>query len=432
MRSIVAPWAASATQTGATAPSRMIATPGTNSGAASNSSATRISASPATTTAAARLTADGSSSGGASSRHGHGAHNALTDETASLTTSAAARLADSGASTSRWESTVWGQRLDVVGERVVAALHHRVGLGRAQQQQAGARARAEVDAGVLAGAPQDAHDVVAQRLRGANALGRVLGGQHLGRGRHRRKRQHAVAGLVVGEHPGLGAARGVAERDPDHEPVDLGLGQRVRALVFDRVLGGEHDERTSQLVGMHVDGHAPLLHALEQAGLGLGRGAVDLVDQHDVREHGTGAKLEPRLALVVDIRPDDVGREQVRRALHARELAVDRPRQRPRERGLADAGIVLDQHVALGQQGHHQMRQRLGANLHRVRDVAREPPRQRGVCLTLVLGYGCLLGLHPSHPRSYVVAPLRQGPPERPVPSCPAARAARPHRPSRS
>ena len=75
-----------------------------------------------------------------------------------------------------------------------------------------------------------------------------------------------------------------------------------------------------QLVRRGVDGDLALLHALEQAGLGLRRGAVDLVDDHDVGEDRAGPELEPRLALVVDVGADDVGRQQVGRALHAREL----------------------------------------------------------------------------------------------------------------
>ena len=66
---------------------------------------------------------------------------------------------------------------------------------------------------------------------------------------------------------------------------------------------------------------------------------------------GPGPELEARLALVVDVGADDVGGQQVGGALHARELAVDRARQRARERGLADARVVLDEDVALGEQG---------------------------------------------------------------------------------
>ena len=99
-------------------------------------------------------------------------------------------------------------------------------------------------------------------------------------------------------------------------------------------------------------------------GLGLRRGAVDLVDEHDVGEHRPGPELETLLALVVDVGADDVGGQQVRRALHARELAVDRAGQRPGERRLADARIVLDQHVALGEQRHHAAGSTSGADLH--------------------------------------------------------------------
>ena len=106
-----------------------------------------------------------------------------------------------------------------------------------------------------------------------------------------------------------------------------------------------------------VDRDAALLHALEQAGLRLRGGAVDLVDQHDVREHRPGAELEAVLALVVDVRADHVRRQQVGGALHARELGVDRTRERAGERGLAHAREVLDQHVALGQQRDHDLAQ---------------------------------------------------------------------------
>ena len=131
-----------------------------------------------------------------------------------------------------------------------------------------------------------------------------------------------------------------------------------------------------------VHGHLALLHALQQARLRLRRGAVDLVDQDHVGEDRAGTELEARLALVVDLGADDVGGQQVGRALHARELAVDRARQRARERGLADAGVVLDEDVALGEQRDGDVLEHVGANLDRPLDVsrdavARRPPRCR-------------------------------------------------------
>ena len=85
-------------------------------------------------------------------------------------------------------------------------------------------------------------------------------------------------------------------------------------------------------------------------GLGLGGGAVDLVAEHDVREHGTGAELEIASLLVEDVHPGDVRREHVGRELDAPEGTIDRPGQRLGKHRLADPGDVLDQEVTLGHQ----------------------------------------------------------------------------------
>ena len=47
----------------------------------------------------------------------------------------------------------------------------------------------------------------------------------------------------------LCGAPGVSERDAQQEAVELALGQPVRALLLDRVLGGDHHERRRQHVG---------------------------------------------------------------------------------------------------------------------------------------------------------------------------------------
>ena len=78
----------------------------------------------------------------------------------------------------------------------------------------------------------------------------------------------------------------IAEPDPEHEPVELGLRQSERALVLDGVLGGDDQERVGHRVGDAVDRRLPLLHALQERGLGLGRGSVDLVGEDDLAEDG--------------------------------------------------------------------------------------------------------------------------------------------------
>ena len=47
--------------------------------------------------------------------------------------------------------------------------------------------------------------------------------------------------------------------------------------------------------------------------------------------------------------------------------------ERPRERGLADAGVVLDQHVALGEQRDEHVAHDALVDLDRARDVLRQP-----------------------------------------------------------
>ena len=151
-----------------------------------------------------------------------------------------------------------------------------------------------------------------------------------------------------------------------------------------------------QLVGVHVDGDAALLHALEQARLGLGRGAVDLVDEHDVGEDRPGPELEAVLALVEHVGPHDVGGQQVGGALHPRELQVEHARDRPRERRLAHAREVLDEHVALGGDAHDHVVQQLRADLDRSGDPGLQAPDEcdRRLHLVLAEAVGSLQALH--------------------------------------
>jgi hypothetical protein len=121
-----------------------------------------------------------------------------------------------------------------------------------------------------------------------------------------------------------------------------------------------------------------LLHALEEPGLGLRGGAVDLVDEHHVREHRAGPELEAVLALVEHVRADHVRGKQVGRALHARVLGLDGAREGACQRRLADAGVVLDQHVALRYERDDHVAQRLLRRLDRLRDVTPEAGPQLG------------------------------------------------------
>ena len=114
---------------------------------------------------------------------------------------------------------------------------------------------------------------------------------------------------------------------------------------------------------------------------------------------GPGPELEAALPLVEDVRAHDVGGQQVGRALHARELAVDAARQRAGQRRLADARVVLDEDVALGEQRHDHVVEDLVADLDGPPDVLLDPPREGARGLHLGGGDGLGKGLDRLHVR---------------------------------
>ena len=96
----------------------------------------------------------------------------------------------------------------------------------------------------------------------------------------------------------------VADLDGHQEPVELRLGQRIRADLFDRILRRDDEERLRQLARLPVLRDLALLHRLEQRALRLRRGAVDLVGEHDRREDRARMEAEgPRFACRRSRRP---------------------------------------------------------------------------------------------------------------------------------
>ena len=145
----------------------------------------------------------------------------------------------------------------------------------------------------------------------------------------------------------------IAERGAEQEPVELRLGQEKGALLLDRVLGREQEERRGEPARDAVHGHLPLGHRLEERRLRLLGGAVDLVDEHDVGEDRPRPELEVARLLVEDRRARDVAGLQIGRALDPRrDRALDRGRDGAREHRLRRAGNVLEEHVTLaGERG---------------------------------------------------------------------------------
>ena len=120
--------------------------------------------------------------------------------------------------------------------------------------------------------------------------------------------------------------------------------------MLHRVLRRDHHERLLQRVGSAVDGHLQLIHGFEQRRLRLGRRAIDLVGQQEMREHRPALELELLGVRVVDGDADHVAGQHVGGELDAVEAGIDAARQGLGQRGLADAGNVLDQQVAAGEE----------------------------------------------------------------------------------
>src|SRR5262249_33227024 len=87
------------------------------------------------------------------------------------------------------------------------------------------------------------------------------------------------------------------------------------SLHLDRVLSGQHIERTRQIVTDTLDGDAAFLHGFKQCCLSLRRRAVDLVGEHDVREDWTANKLQRapsgHAVFLDNLSSSDVRRHQV-------------------------------------------------------------------------------------------------------------------------
>ncbi len=201
-----------------------------------------------------------------------------------------------------------GEALDVLGDDEVAALDQRQRARAQQQRERAARRRPHHGVLVLAGGADQVDGVAAHRLGHVDVLHALLHGQQPGRvedGLHR----HLLAPPPhpAGQHVPLLVERRIPEGQPQQEPVQLGLGQRVGALVLDGVGGGQHVEGPRQHERVPLDGDLPLLHGLQQRGLRLGRGAVDLVGQQQAGEDRALAEAELGRVLVEDVGAGEVG-----------------------------------------------------------------------------------------------------------------------------
>ena len=118
-------------------------------------------------------------------------------------------------------------------------------------------------------------------------------------------------------------------------------------------------------MALAADRDLALLHHLEQRGLDLGRGAVDLVGEEEVAEHRAELGVEVAGRGPVDPRADEVRGDEVGRELDAPEGRVERVGEGPDRERLGEAGDALEQQVAAREQGdEHALEHRVLADDH--------------------------------------------------------------------
>ena len=167
---------------------------------------------------------------------------------------------------------------------------------------------------------------------------------------------------MAGEHLLLLLRARVADRQLEQEAVELRLGQRVGALVLDRVLGGDDDERVGQRVGRRPR-RVTCRSSIDSSSAAWVFGGVRLISSASstLVNTGPGRKRNPPPpvgAAVEDELAGHVGRHEVGRELHALEVEVEGGGERLDDQRLGHAGHALEQHVAAGQQRRDQAGQR--------------------------------------------------------------------------
>jgi hypothetical protein len=125
---------------------------------------------------------------------------------------------------------------------------------------------------------------------------------------------------------------------------------------------------------MIIVGNLCFTHRFQETALGLRRGAIDLVGQHDVGEDRTRYELKPLFLPIKHGDADDVGRQEIAGKLNAFKGAVKRSGQAMCQRGFADARNVLEQKMTTGQKTDYRHLNDMGFPLDDQRDIILDCP----------------------------------------------------------
>ena len=248
-----------------------------------------------------------------------------------------------------------GERFDVVGGDVGAALEEGAHFTSKDEHLAGTRAGTPTEHAfdvftgtvfVWPGGANKFEDEVDDVIRHGNFAGELLGGVEFLGGDDGFDFLRLTTGGAGDDFAFVGE-RGVFDFDEEEEAVFLRLGKGVSAFLLDGVHRGEDKERLGQFVSDLSDSDVLFLHRFEQGGLRFGRRAVDFVSEDDLREDGT--LLEDKFAtaslgvFLNDLGAGDVGRHQIGCELDAAEGKVHRIGEGFDEQSFGEARNTFEQ-----------------------------------------------------------------------------------------
>ena len=239
-----------------------------------------------------------------------------------------------------------GKRDDVVDRRREPAVDQGLGANGQHQGLAGARARTPSDetVGVAIGAcagscrTHELQDRFDDLIGNGDLPDEALRRHQLLRRNDGFEFRRLVAGRRV-KHSALGDEIGIADVDLQEEAVELSFGQRIGALLLERVLRREHVERRRRVVALSGDRNMMLLHRLQQRRLRLRRRAVDFIGHQKLREDRSLDETERAAAarfVLEHFRTDDVGGHQVGRELDALGIKAENLAERIDEQRLGE------------------------------------------------------------------------------------------------
>ena len=157
---------------------------------------------------------------------------------------------------------------------------------------------------------------------------------------------------MILQNPQLLLMGGISHGDAHEKAVKLGLRQGIGPRRLHRILRGQHHKGGGRGIGVSIDGHLVFLHHLQQGGLGFGAGPVDFVRQYDLVHNAALVQLLLPGFQVEHGETGDIRRKHVGGELNTPEAAAQRGGQRRRQRRLAQAGHILDEHMPRANHGY--------------------------------------------------------------------------------